>query len=102
MAESPLRKVDWLQVSITLGIVLLLFGLQLRTVETYVCTPQATQLLADWFGPDEQTAQGAFHRFMAETTVHRHQFHPPPWLGWAVLSLGGVLFVHGIWGKFRG
>ena len=101
MAQSPLRNIDWLQVSITLGIILLLFGLQLRTVETFVCNPQATQLMTDWFGPDKQTAQGAFHRLVVEKTDHRHEFNPPPWLGWAVLSVGFVLFMHGLWGKFR-
>jgi len=101
MSSSTLKKVDWLQVSITLGVVLLLFGVQLRSVEAFVCTPQATQLLADWFGPDRQTAQGAFHRLVVEKTEHRHVFTPPPWLGWAVLSAGFVLLVHGMWGKWR-
>ncbi len=101
MSNSPLRKIDWLQVSITLGVVLLLFGLQLRSVEAFVCTPGATQILADWLGPDEQTAQGAFQRLVAETTQHRHVLNPPVWLGWAVLSVGFVLFVHGAWGKWR-
>ena len=100
--SSRLGNIDWLQVSITLGVVLLLFGLQLRTVEAFVCSPQATQVLADWAGPQKETAQGALHRFVVEKTEHRHVFTPPPWAGWAVLSLGFVLFAHGIWGKFRG
>ena len=101
MAGSGMRSVDWLQVSITLGVVLLLFGLQLRTVEAFVCSPQATQVMADWFGPEQQTAQGALHRLVVERTEHRHVFTPPRWAGWAALSVGFVLFVHGLWGKFR-
>jgi hypothetical protein len=94
-------KVDWLQVSITLGAILLLFGLQLRTVEAFVCTPEATQLMSSWTGPDQQTAQGALHRLVVEKTEHRHVFNPPGWLGWAVVSIGFVLFAHGVWGKLR-
>jgi hypothetical protein len=102
MAGSGLRNVDWLQVSIMLGVVLLLFGLQLRTVEQFVCTPAATQVLADWTGPSQQTAQGAWHRLVVEKSEHRHVFKPPSWAGWAVLSVGFVLLAHGLWGKYRG
>lgn len=101
MSNSAIRRIDWLQVSIMLGVVLLLFGLQLRSVEGFVCTPRTTQLLADWFGPDQQTAQGALQRILVEKTEHRHVLHPPAWLGWAALSAGFVLFIHGAWGKWR-
>ncbi len=94
-------KIDWLQVSITLGAMLLLFGLQLRTVEAFVCTPEATQFMSDWTGPNQQTAQGALQRLVVEKTEHRHIFTPPNWLGWAVISIGFVLFAHGLWGKLR-
>ena len=99
--SAKLSNVDWLQVSITVGIVLLLLGLQLRTIETFVCTPEATQWMADWTGPSEQTAQGVFQRFVVEKTEHRHVIEPPKWLGWAALSLGFVLTAHGAWGKWR-
>lgn len=99
MAKSS--PFDWLHLSITLGVVLLLFGLQLRTVEAFVCTPPATELLARWFGESQGTAQGALQRMVVEKTGHRHIFEPPVWMGWAVLSLGFVLLVHGVWGKVR-
>jgi hypothetical protein len=38
---------------------------------------------------------------VVEKSGHRHVFEPPVWLGWAVLSLGFVLFMHGMWGKIR-
>ena len=95
------RQVDWLQVCITLGVVLLLFGLQLRSIESFVCNGWSTGVLADWFGPPTETAQGAFQRMAAEKTGHRHVFTPPTWVGWAVLSTGFVLLAHGTWGKWR-
>jgi hypothetical protein len=99
MAKSS--SIDWIQVSITLGAMLLLFGLQLRTVEAFVCTPPATEMLTHWFGASSGTAHGALQRMVVENTSHRHIFQPPAWFGWAVLSLGFVLFMHGLWGKFR-
>jgi hypothetical protein len=99
MAKSS--SMDWIGISITLGVVFLLFGLQLRTVEAFVCTPPATEVLSRWFGASHGTAQGALQRMVVENTGHRHVFEPPIWLGWAVLSLGFVLFVHGLWGKIR-
>ena len=101
MSGKSFANVDWLYVSITLGVVLILLGLQLRTVEAFVCSPEATRVLADWTGPAEQTAQGAFHRLVVEKTDHRHVIEPPAWLGWAALSLGFVLTIHGLWGKWR-
>jgi hypothetical protein len=102
--DAPMAKSsssDWLQVSITLGVVLLLFGLQLRTVEAFVCTPPATEVLTNWFGAAENSAQGALQRMVVEKTGHRHIVEPPSWLGWAMMSLGFVLFMHGLWGKIR-
>jgi hypothetical protein len=92
-------SIDWLQVSITLGVVFLLFGLQLRTVEAFVCTPPATEALTRWFGED--TARGALQQMVVEKSGHRHIFEPPAWLGWAALSVGFVLVCHGVWGKIR-
>lgn len=92
-------SIDWIHISITLGVVLLLFGLQLRTVEAFVCTPPATEMLTRWFGED--TARGAWQQMMVEKTGHRHIFEPPAWFGWAVLSAGGVLLAHGLWSKVR-
>ena len=100
MSGTSSLNVDWLQVSVTAGVVLLLFGLQLRTVEAFVCSPEATQVLADWTGPDEQTAQGAFQRMLVQKTDHRHVIEPPAWLGWAALSIGFVLTAHRLWGKW--
>ena len=99
MAKSS--STDWLQFSIMLGVVLLLFGLQLRSVEAFVCTPPATEVLSNWFGATSGPAHGALQRMVVEKSGHRHVFEPPVWLGWAVLSLGFVLFMHGVWGKIR-
>ena len=98
---AKLNSIDWLLTSIVVGIVLLVLGLQLRAIEAFVCTPETTQLLSKWTGPDEQTAQGAFQRLVVEKTERRHVVKPPNWLGWAVLSIGFVLTVHGLWGKWR-
>jgi hypothetical protein len=100
MAKSS-SSIDWVQLSITAGVVLLLFGVQLRSVEAFVCTPPATEVLTTWFGASSNTAHGALQRMVVENTGHRHIFEPPAWFGWAVLSVGFVLLMHGMWGKIR-
>lgn len=95
------KRYDWTHVTLVVGIVLLLWGLQLRAVESYVCTPDATALLSRWFGPPENSAQGRLQRIVVDTASPQKVFTPAPWFGWAVLSIGGVLTCHGILAHWR-
>lgn len=95
------EKIDWVKLSLGAGVVLLLVGVQLRMVESYVCTPEATAVLSDWFGPAPNTAQGALQGFVVKTTSPRHVFTPPAWSAWAFISVGAVLVMNGLLRRMR-
>lgn len=77
------------------GLVMILFGVQFRALESVVLTPKATKLLA------EQTDQPgvAVTRTMEsltgkEASVPRKTLRPPDWIGYFLLSVGAVLILH--------
>lgn len=82
----------WIYVGLLIG----LAGLQLRMVETFVFTPESTQVLHDWFGAPSQTPTGSIQRWAVNENLVRKQYRPPVWLGYALLSAGAVLCVHGV------
>jgi hypothetical protein len=81
----------WLYV----GLMVMLVGLQMRMVETFVFTPESTQMLNEWLGPGGDTPTGAIQRWATSESLVRKQYRPPAWLGYAMMSVGGVMFVHG-------
>lgn len=74
-----------------LGTVILLLGVQLRTVDTYVLTPEATRFLAEKTGKVTPT-QGQL--MGASGTLASKSIKPPEWLGWAMISVGSVMGLH--------
>lgn len=82
-----------------IGLVLLFLGIQLRFVDTYVLTPQMTNLLAEETNhPIAALNSGVQTLFMLDRPpeVMRKVIQPPPWLGWALLSMGSVLVLHAL------
>lgn len=77
------------------GLVLLMMGIQFRAVDSYVLTPEFTQLLAESTGSRIAAAGtttpslGLFRQPPATRIVT-----PPQWLGWTLLSVGCVLVLH--------
>ncbi len=85
------------------GFLLLLIGLQLRAVETFVLSPPTTRILSDWTGPKANTPEGAIRRIALQSdAIARHQIQPPAWLSWATLSVGAVMLAHGVIQKRSG
>lgn len=74
-----------------IGMVLLLFGLQLRAVETYVLNEEATRRLAENSG--QQASTIAFFQ-VATGAGARKSIQPPEWIGWCLISVGSVLILH--------
>lgn len=83
-----------------IGVVLLLLGLQLRAVDSYVLSPKATRFI------HEKTRDSGFRTandpynfdsyLMAAGPVAKKTITPPRWLGWAAISVGAVLALHGM------
>jgi hypothetical protein len=80
-----------------IGLVLLLLGLQVRLVDTYVLNESSTRFLARravkaekasiWSWPTALAAQGTL-------PLERKRFQPPRWIAWALLCTGAVLTFH--------
>jgi hypothetical protein len=94
-------KPDIYQWSIFGGVVLLLLGIQLRLVDSYVLTPAATNMLARVSGPPSDSPEGSLRQLMIDSTSPKQQIQPPAWIGWACLSTGGVLTAFGVMRKWR-
>jgi len=85
------------------GLILLFVGLQFRFVDTYVLNREATDFVVEkWKQQKEQSDQPADRvtALMARSPLVQKQplqsFQPPPWLGWSLLSVGGVLILHSL------
>jgi hypothetical protein len=78
-----------------IGVVLILFGIQVRMVDTYVLNQAASDRLIP--KPQRTLANDlSLTTFMANNTPIRKTITPKPWHGWLVLSAGAVLTLHAL------
>lgn len=74
------------------GVVLLLLGIQLRLVDSYVLNEQSTRMLTPQAGG---APLAAVRPLMQSITPAPHKvIKPPESLGWALMSIGSVLVLH--------
>jgi hypothetical protein len=82
------------------GLVILLLGLQLRWVDTYVLNERATQFLAQRMQQvkgQQMASVGEMPALIAsQSPVGQHRLKPPKWIGYSVLSLGAVLVLYSL------
>jgi len=82
------------------GLVVLLLGIQLRLVDTYVLNERATQFLAQRMQQirgSEVASAGDFSTiFAAQGPIGNKRIDIPPWLGYSLLSIGGVLVLYSL------
>ncbi|HWB08132.1 MAG TPA: hypothetical protein VG826_02720 [Pirellulales bacterium] len=76
------------------GVVLLLLGIQLRMVDSYVLNEESTRLLNSRSEP--LSATNIRPIFQAVTAPSRKVIKPPESLGWALMSIGSVLILHAL------
>ena len=78
-----------------IGIVVLLMGLQLRVVSSYVLTDDATRFLAE--RRQALSGDSAVASFASDMGGMSPQvIRPPEWLGWCLISVGSVLILHSL------
>ncbi len=77
------------------GIVLLFIGIQLRYVETFVLTEQATKFVKENLG-SSPSGETPFGIMPAVGPSPRKSVKPPNWLGFALMSIGAVLVLHSL------
>jgi hypothetical protein len=83
-----------------IGLVVFALGIQLRMVDTFVLNERATQFIArriQQLKGNELASAGDFNTFLAsQAPVAKKRIEPPSWLGWAFVSVGGVLILHSL------
>ena len=77
------------------GVLLLLLGIQFRMVHSFVLNETGTRALAR-FAKDTQTAAqaAATDVYLAVHPKPQKTIEPPHWLGWVLLTIGGVVCLH--------
>jgi hypothetical protein len=77
------------------GLLLLLFGLQFRLVETFTLNQPTTRFLANRFQePSDAPLQSMFVN--SNVTIPGKVVKPPLWVGYSLISIGSVLVLHSI------
>ncbi len=79
------------------GLVMLLFGIQFRMVESYVLSEKASRFLAERMQAGAVDGDGTARPFVAAVgPTARRSIKPPDWLGWCLVSTGAVLILHSL------
>ena len=78
-----------------IAVFLMLLGMQLRMVSSYVLTQETTRFLAERAIASSDPA-GALLGDSPQlpANIPSKVVYPPEWLGWCLLSVGAVLFFH--------
>lgn len=80
-----------------IGLIILLLGLQLRFVETYVLNERASRFLAERLpGASGESSESSGRLMPAAGPAPLRTVHPPQWLGYALMSIGAVLVLHSL------
>lgn len=80
-----------------LGIVLLLLGIQFRKVETFVLNDKASQFVERRMRDGAIRTEGGYDpMILSAGSVPRKRLTHPRWVGWAFISVGAVLILHGL------
>ena len=79
------------------GVVLFFLGIQFRMVESFVLSEQSTRALHR-FAKQSQIASndGLTDVYMSVAQTPKKIIQPPPWLGWALITAGGVIGLHAL------
>jgi len=79
-----------------LGLVVLMLGVQIRMVETFVLNEKASRFIAERLTPASES-DGTMSGFLpALGPVPHRTLRPPVWLGYAFISVGVVLVLHSL------
>jgi hypothetical protein len=77
------------------GLVILMLGIQMRMVDSFVLSSESTRFLATKF-PNAKGATIATMAPAGSSSGPRKTLRPPEWLGWALISAGSVLVLHSL------
>jgi len=81
-----------------IGMILLLLGLQFRYVDSFQLTEATTKILAKRMKKETVVTQNPLAVVFghASPAAVKKTVRPPKWLGWSLVSIGGVLVVQSL------
>jgi len=81
-----------------IGLLLLLFGLQLRFVDTFVLNEESTRFLAKQKEKVEKRSSWLPASLSAQSPIPipRKKISPPKWIGWSLITAGAILVCHSL------
>jgi uncharacterized membrane protein HdeD (DUF308 family) len=74
-----------------IGVLVLLLGVQFRLVDSATLNEKTTRFLAQRSGATTSSIAS-----ILPTSTVRKVVHPPTWLGWSLMSVGGVCILHSL------
>ena len=79
------------------GFIILALGIQLRYVESFVLTPRASEFIETNIKQAGFEHEDVYDTFLLTAGPSpKKTLTPPRWLGWALMSMGGVMLLHGV------
>lgn len=81
-----------------LGVVLFFLGLQFRLVDSFVLNESSTRTLHKIVKQAKvaDASSAATNAFMEAAPSPKKSFKPPQWLGFVLLTVGGVVSLHAL------
>lgn len=76
------------------GLIVLLLGVQFRLVDSIVLNEPATKFVAERFESGELATTAP--NWFAQALPVKKTITPPKWIGWSLLSVGGVMVLHSL------
>jgi len=73
------------------GVFLVLLGVQFRLLDSVTLNEKATEFLAN-----HTSSSASMASFLPSAAMPKKTLHPPPWLGWALVSIGAVCILHSL------
>ncbi|MCO6457360.1 MAG: hypothetical protein J5I93_18835 [Pirellulaceae bacterium] len=79
-----------------IGLVVLFLGIQFRVFDRFVLTEDATVFVEQKLSGRARQQDPMTMFWGAAPPPARRTVRPPQWVGWALLSVGGVLVMHSL------
>lgn len=87
-------------VYLMIGLVLLFLGIQFRLVDTYVLNEKTANYLQEKMSQRQMASASAIPAALMSVNPFPSdagkKWQPPRWIGWSLLSIGGVCVLHSL------
>lgn len=87
-----INRNQWMMI----GLVVLALGVQFKMVDSFVLNEKATEIIAKRLHKSDVVATTFMPSLTAAAPASRRVIKPPRWLGFMMISVGGVLCLHSL------